>query len=741
MLWGVNGSISFAGASNLISDTTNAQAGADAGAIILISSGDVLVSGDEDAPFRVNGSAGPLAGGSALFGIIGQSISLNNVEVQLNSAGLTPGLADGGVVLQAADTIALNRTAIANTSTGAITPATTSVDGRVISLQDSSFTSSATGSAGTGPIALTAIDSVQLLGNSSVTSDTAGSGAGANVTLIAADGSITVAGNDTTGGARISSSSTGLSGGGDAGQVLIQAADVVLDQATIDASSASGRPGFIAVEATNLEVSNAFINISTASNLMSSGSVLLGLSLTAINELSISGSVVSSSTTGSTDARPIQLQSDRISIANTLLAASTSGAGSAGLVGVNGRFNDFGEVLVPAVIDISDTQITSTSTGDGSFGQVAISGQTVGLTNSSIAVETSSALQGSQDLAAAQILAIDEVNIHLSTVSLRTTAASDAGRIGIGAERVNITSSSINSSSTGTAVNGAGTAGQIRIGSTSLSGDGSILLMDSQVNSDTTDGGGGLILIEADLLTVEGRDTRVSTNSAGSADAGAIGIRGQQVTVGGGATIASSATGAGNSNRIDISGLSGVRIGTSYSDPPTIVTTTSEQSAGGDIVVISGGTTSVQNASVAASAGAAGNGGNIIIGTNGLVLARAEILARAEGGNGGQIDLNLFPGAVTLIDGESAISADSQSGSAGSVEVDAPNTGIRSALTPQSTSVAPRIPINRDVCRPGQLEDRPSTFFVVEDSVREAAPDEYLPASSVSTNAIASGCR
>ncbi|NBQ10861.1 MAG: hypothetical protein EBU29_02040 [Gammaproteobacteria bacterium] len=105
---------------------------------------------------------------------------------------------------------------------------------------------------------------------------------------------------------------------------------------------------------------------------------------------------------------------------------------------------------------------------------------------------------------------------------------------------------------------------------------------------------------------------------------------------------------------------------------------------GGDIFVQTlGSEIFLDGAAIQASAGALGNGGDLRLETTFFVLENASILAEADAGNGGKVDI--FADAV-VPDLFSRISADSNTGNAGTVNIEAPDIDLNAVISGQSTT-------------------------------------------------------
>ena len=727
---GDEAALTIGGASVLSTDTSSGSGSN--GGVALFSDGIVELTGSVQEPLLIESLTGAAAESAGRAVIGAASILLTDTRVSIGAA-IDNAIGDSSLLfLEAENVLFLQRSTLSNDSTGLATPEGTFLDGRFVVLQDSFVSSRTLGAGRAGSISIAATELLEI-DSSRVSNETTAAGDGGTVVLTSG-GDLNLSGSGTL----IGASSSQASGGGAAGEVAILAAGTVTaTAAVVDASSVSGRPGFISVGGTEVSLLDTRLSIDTASDDNGSSSGASGLNVSAIEGVTLDGAELSASTSGAADARPVLITAADIQVVDSRISATTSGAGNAGAIFLGGDADPAGNLLTPTPIRVEASVIESFSTGTGSFGSINLTGGQIDVVGSALSVETASPNQADQTFAAAVLTARDSIRVADSQISARTTGGSDAGRISIGGQNVRFDSSTVISSS-----EGLGSAGAISIGGDLVSG--SLLLVGSSVLSDTRDGGAGLVqLVGADVLV---RDTQVSTSTAGAADAGRIFLGGNRVQIDEGSQVASRATGTGDSNRIDISAPGGFNLISRSAARPSRIQTDSLISQGGDIAVSSGGMSSFQNAEVEASAGADGNGGNIAINTNGLLMASTRIVAQAVNGAGGQIDLNLVEGAVAVVDSESIINADSQNGTAGQVVVDAPDTGIQSALSQPSAQPAADAGLVREVCElSGSVDEQASTLFVREPVSRRSSPDGYASVSSTSMDerrfeASGSGC-
>jgi len=297
-----------------------------------------------------------------------------------------------------------------------------------------------------------------------------------------------------------------------------------------------------------------------------------------------------------------------------------------------------------------------------------------------------------------------------TTITTSTSSAGKGGDIGVAGNTVLIDRGSLSSQATA-----AGNAGGICV---AAGGSGCV--------SRTSGNGPRITAVQPAAGGISLQDARLSTSTSGTGTAGNITLLGSGGLRLSGSTLQSSSTaatngGAGGSIALT-SGLSDV-----FVVENSRIDTNAVSAAGGDITIDAGGSPlAFQNSVILASAGAAGNGGDITINNAGdVVLAGSGILAQADRGNGGAITINIIDGGVFLQDSASLVSADSQEGINGAVNINAPNTDLNAALTPQEVDVSQPAQLSSNACAPSGANAR-STFVREGRGGVAETPDGYL---------------
>ena len=201
-----------------------------------------------------------------------------------------------------------------------------------------------------------------------------------------------------------------------------------------------------------------------------------------------------------------------------------------------------------------------------------------------------------------------------------------------------------------------------------------ISLTGSTINTDTAGAApAGSAIFNVRNLKID-QDTAISTNSSGSGPGGAVTIgAAESVILNGGSSITASSTGLGNAGNITINA------GNQFLSQNGSVTTQASQASGGNITLQAIESIRLINSQLNTSVqgGPATSGGNIMIDPAVVTLQNSQILAQAVQGQGGNI--NIIAGTF-LADQSSVVSASSQFGLSGSVNIQSPLSNLSGTL-------------------------------------------------------------
>jgi large exoprotein involved in heme utilization and adhesion len=194
--------------------------------------------------------------------------------------------------------------------------------------------------------------------------------------------------------------------------------------------------------------------------------------------------------------------------------------------------------------------------------------------------------------------------------------------------------------------------------------------------STTGAGAGGSITIDAGTFA---SNAGIVSSTASQATGGDITITaGQSVTMTNGASISASSTGTGNAGSIHINA------GQAFTATNSKVTTEADQASGGTIKITTApsGTVQLTNSTISASVlDGTGGGGSVNIDPQSVILLNSQILAQAVQGPGGNISITTN---LLLADVNSTISASSQFGQNGTIEIQSPISPASGKIVPLS---------------------------------------------------------
>jgi large exoprotein involved in heme utilization and adhesion len=206
-----------------------------------------------------------------------------------------------------------------------------------------------------------------------------------------------------------------------------------------------------------------------------------------------------------------------------------------------------------------------------------------------------------------------------------------------------------------------GHAGRVAVNAGSLS------ILNGGVISGRTagSGNGGDVRVNADVINLSGTGPQITALSTGSGNAGALEVAASRLSLFDGASISTAAASAN----------------------------------GGNIALSVGDRLYLRQSAITTSVGGAfGNGGNITIDPQLVVLDRSQIIAQAVQGHGGDILIaagEFIPSATSLV------SASSQLGISGTVEITGPRTDLNGSLVVLSSELRGNPLVARDNCDAG----------------------------------------
>jgi hypothetical protein len=249
--------------------------------------------------------------------------------------------------------------------------------------------------------------------------------------------------------------------------------------------------------------------------------------------------------------------------------------------------------------------------------------------------------------------------------------------------------------------------------------------------SANSDGNAGRIEINATSGKLQ-NNTIVSSDTTGSGVGGDILIRTNTLDIFSEAAISSSATGISDAGDVTLLVPETLQI------VGGAIQTTSALSGGGSIDIQTQNRIRIDQSIVSASANGvteSSGGGNISIDPELFTIRQSQIVAQANAGTGGNIDLvaNNF-----VADTETLISASSKRGIDGTVEIESPNQAVNPISAELNTGFQELPEFISNNCASSGSQDR--SYLIVDNMnpVRRD-PADYLPAPRPDVSAAAYG--
>ncbi len=262
-------------------------------------------------------------------------------------------------------------------------------------------------------------------------------------------------------------------------------------------------------------------------------------------------------------------------------------------------------------------------------------------------------------------------------------------------------------------------------GTVSITTDSLTLANGAQINSGTTGNGrGGDVTVHAtDRISVagtmaDGTAGGIFSRSIGTAPDSGVGgdtrlTAGQSVSLGNGAAISASSTGPANAGNIT------VNAGAQFLSQNASVTTQASQASGGNITIQATDSIRLVNSQLSTSVQGGPNtaGGNIALDPAVVTLQNSQVTAQAVLGQGGNI--SIIAGTF-LADPTSVVSASSQFGLSGTVNIQSPVSNLSGTLATLAQRPQQAQNLLTQRCA-AQINGRLSSFVVAG---RDALPVE-----------------
>ena len=166
------------------------------------------------------------------------------------------------------------------------------------------------------------------------------------------------------------------------------------------------------------------------------------------------------------------------------------------------------------------------------------------------------------------------------------------------------------------------------------------------------------------------------------------------------------------------------------------VTTEADLASGGQIEINAPEMVLLTNSQVSTSVeDGTGGGGNITIDPQFVILQNSQIIAQAIGGSGGAINVTA---GVFLADPISLVSASSQQGPQGTVNIQSPVQNLGEQLTPLSQQFSSAAALLAQRCAARVADGKFSTFVVAGREGLPVEPGGFLASPSLTTEQFGS---
>ena len=653
------GAIALLGGDVTVKDTvllTNAAGAGAGGGIAFVADATLTLVRNEARSNNVDGSAGAIALEAARISITGgvlesttlgrgpggaitveasQSIDIANANIFSD----TMGTGDAGLVAINAPAIKIVGGQITSETFNAGAAGSVTVDGEAITVDFALLSSTSMDTGNAGVVELTGRTIALVDADLQSNANTTGLGGGV---FVQASELLSLDRTD------ISSFNTD----GDGGAVTLQAQDITIFGGSIESSSfGSGAGGVIVVEAErSLDIQAALI-FSDAAQVGAAGFVQLSAPL-----LDIGGSIITSEAFGAGAAGSINIFGDTVSVTTTTMSSASSDSGDAGVIEfdagaltiANSRLStsvtdptlaaEGGSIILNAdrIAILDDSRLSSSTSGLGFGGRIFLSSQSLMIDGRSvIATET----DGPGEAGAVLIDTGDFKLAGQSTVSASTTGAGNAGFIEIDATSFLINASTLSSEASASAD---GNSGRISVSARSLAiNDGGGILTASRgtglsgnisvdagtitlsnggyLDSDTADGQGGGVKVNAtESLALSGR-AYISAGTTGSGDAGSLSIATPRLSLDN-SRIEAESRALGSAGSIDIATSELL-----LENGSLITATTFADGAGGQLLVNAESIVLGRASGLVTQTAGSGAAGSILIEANSLEIQRGFI--------------------------------------------------------------------------------------------------------------------
>ena len=647
---GLGGVIDISTATLVLSDAAslNAEAlGSGDGGLVNIDATTVIIDGGtintSSLPQR---SGEPATGTAGILNITTTDLTLSN-GAELRSDSLSEG--HGGDITIDATTITLSgrNTSITAQSVDSGDGGALEIDATAVYLSDGASIKSDTLSSGAGGfIEINSTDSLSVDGAlTRISAQAGGSGVGGEILINTDSVSLT---NQASLQAEAFSS-------GEGGLISINAAELLVDNATINTNSessegqppATGNSGSLIIKATDVALGNGAELRSDSLSVGHGGDIIIET-----GNLSLSGTdtSITAQAAGTGDGGAISVDALDVALTdNASIKSDSLQSGEGGFITVNG--------LNTVSVTGKGTRISAQAGGSGIGGEIRITTKDFSLTDeASLVAEAFSSGEGGLILVDATKVLIDNATVNTNSLAApdKPPATGNSGSLSIHATEVRLD-------------NGA------------------------QLRSDSlSEGHGGDISIETELLSANGQNTSITAQSTGSGDGGSIHVDAVDVLLTDSASIKSDSLLSGEGGFVSINGSNSVSVdgaGTSISAKA------GGSGVGGAILINADSFSLTDNASLDAEAFSSGDGGLIRIEAPTVLVDRSVINTNSQAtpgkgpATGSAGALGIIATDITLINDAELRSDTLSEGLGGDIRIEATTfimSGQGTAITAQT---------------------------------------------------------
>lgn len=448
---------------------------------------------------RIDLRGGALVGSTSAGLANSGDVLLNAETISVNVALIASGAlgdGEGGDVRISAATIDLGGATVSTSAFGAGRPGDVHVDGETILISGGSLGSTPGGARDSGNLFVTATKSVEADG----------------VTLAAFSFSPSLA-----------------------GRIELRAPSIVLHDSTVSSAAfRDGGAGQVVIEADTLILDEVDVSVDVADG---PDDVLGQVRLKATGDLVLFNSNVTSNTSGTSDAGRISIEGGDVELTNSIVSSITVGAGKAGQVAV----------VSAESLALSNAQVFTSTNGEGAGGDVALAARGISLTTES---RVSSDAFFTGNAGQVRVTATDTLDLAdgARITSEAFSGTGNGGEVVIDAGRINLALGRISSDS-----RSIGNAGSVVIRADEITLDGLGAEDSTGISSEALSiGNAGDVTIEARRSLTLGDAAFISSASFQESDAGGVTIRGGEVSILPGGYITSIGYRGGNSGDISI---------------------------------------------------------------------------------------------------------------------------------------------------------------------------------------------